>query len=158
MTQKTAKRGWTGWALFVSVAVNVAVLAAVVGALLTGGPDRSAPGDDRRRGGGPPEIAALARGLDGPDRRALFQALRANGRVANARERMDAARERIVATLQADPFDRADFTAAMEAQRDLQADLAGRGIIVLADIIADLSAEERAGLADRMQATRRPKP
>lgn len=155
MTQPRPKGRWMKWALIVSLAVNMAIAAAVVGAVVTGGPDGRAERSEGRRGGGPPEIAALARGLEREDRRALFAALRENGRLAGGRETMRAARDQIVAALRSDPFDRAAFERAMQEQRALQADLADRGIAVLSDIIAGLDADDRAALAERITSDRR---
>ncbi|SDZ23758.1 Heavy-metal resistance [Jannaschia faecimaris] len=154
MTQDRTSRPWIKWALIASLALNVAIVAAVIGAIAIVGPDRhrASPG---RHGGGPPEIAALAQGLDRADRRALFRTLRESGRLAGGRERMGAARVAIAETLMADPFDPAAFEGAMRAQRDLQADLAGRGIAVMSEIIAGLTPAERAVLAERVMETRR---
>ncbi|WP_179381434.1 periplasmic heavy metal sensor [Jannaschia marina] len=148
-------RGWIKVALVVSVALNVAVAAAVAGALLSGEPDRR-QGSAGRHGGGPPEIATLARGLDRSDRRALFRALRQDPVLAEARPRILAQRAEVAGTLRADPFDPEAFEAALGAQRRLQAELADRGLVVLTGIIADLSAADRATLADRMTALRGP--
>ena len=149
---------WVRWALLASVAVNVAVAVAVAAALLGGGPDgrRGDGRDGARRGfGGPPEIGALAGGLDRERRGRLFRALRADEGLRDGRERMRAAQDGVIAALEAEPFDRAAFEAAMLAQRDLQGALAGRGIAALSDIIADLPQGERADLAARIAERRR---
>ncbi|WP_299837578.1 periplasmic heavy metal sensor [uncultured Jannaschia sp.] len=144
------KPPWTRWALIASLMVNVLVAAAVIGALVTGGPGHRGP-----RGGGPPEIAALARGLDDETRGRLFDRLRSNPDLRDGRERMEAARGAVVAALRSEPFDRAGFEASMRAQRDAQAALAGSGIEILAGIVAELPAAERATLAERVSRTGR---
>lgn len=153
MKRPQGKIRWMKWALIASLAANVAIVAAVVGAIATGG-DRRHGGDGARQGGGPPEIAALARGLERDDRQALFQALRGNGPLSDGRARMTAAREATAEVLRAEPFDRAAFEASIQAQRVLRADLATRGITVLSEIVAGLTAQERATLADRMMESR----
>jgi len=142
---------WIKWALIASLAVNVAVATAVIGAMLTGGPIMH---DDRRGFGGPPEIAALSRGLDRDARRALFMALRADGGLGDARARMRTAQAVVVDALRAEPFDRAAFETAMRMQRDLQGEIAGRGITMLGKVIADLSVEDRVALAEHLSRPR----
>lgn len=149
MTREIPPPRWRSRALIASLAVNVAVIAAVIGALATGGPE--VRGADGRRGGGPPEIAALARGLDRDDRQALFRALRENGRLAGGRERMRAARTATGAALRATPFDRTAFVDAMEAQRSLQRAQVEAGVEILADILSGLTPDARAALADRIE-------
>ena len=136
---------WIKWALIASLAVNVAVATAVIGAMLTG---------DRRGFGGPPEIAALSRGLDRDARRALFMALRADGGLGDGRARIRTAQAVVVDALRAEPFDRAAFETAMRMQRDLQGEIAGRGITVLGKVIADLSVEDRVALAEHLSRPR----
>lgn len=140
---------WMKGALIVSLAINVAVGAAVVGAVATGGPDREARG-----GGGPPEMRALIRAMPQQERRALFRTLRADGRLSGGRAARGAARADIIASLRVAPFARADFVAALQAQRDLQADLAAAGIAAMADTIAGLSPADRQAMADTLAADR----
>ena len=147
MTESTPRASWMKRALILSVALNVAAAAAVLGALATGGPDRR----EGARRGGPSEIAALARGLEDDARRALFERLRADGAVDRMRAAMAEARNAVSAALRADPFDRPAFEGAMRAQGLLRAEMADRGLTVLSEVIAGLPAAERAALAERME-------
>ncbi|MEM7641322.1 MAG: periplasmic heavy metal sensor [Pseudomonadota bacterium] len=137
------RNGWT-WALVASLTLNVLVAGAVIGALLTRDP---AP-RDRREFGGPPDIRAIARGLDGDVRRALFRGLRNDPILREGRARMRDSRAAIADALRADPFDPAAFEAALAARQAVQAELAARGSSALSGVIATLSAEGRADLAD----------
>ena len=147
MTESTPRASWMKRALILSVALNVAAAAAVLGALATGGPDRR----EGARRGGPPEIAALARGLDDDARRALFERLRADGAIGGMRAAMTQARGAVSSALRAEPFDRPAFESTMRAQGRLRADMADRGLSVLSEVIAGLPAAERAALAERME-------
>lgn len=140
------------WGLIASVTLNVLVVGAVVGALLTqsGRPDRSGGRDF----GGPPEVRTIARGLDGESRRALFRGLREDAVLREGRQRLRANRGEIAAALRAEPFDPAAFEAALAARRAAQADLAARGSSALAGVIASLSQEARIRLADQLSRRR----
>ncbi|MEM7490424.1 MAG: periplasmic heavy metal sensor [Pseudomonadota bacterium] len=133
------------WALVASLALNVLVVGAVVGAALA---HRGAPG--RGGTGGPPEIRAIAGGLDGGDRRALLRALRDDGLLREGRIRIRESRAEIAESLRAEPFDAAAFAAALAARQAVRADLATRGAGALAEVVATLSPAERAALADRL--------
>lgn len=139
------------WALIASLAVNLLVVAAVAGALLT---RFDGPRSRDRAIGGPPDIRALARGLDQDSRQALIRGLRSDPDLRGGRGRLREARAGIAAALRAKPFDRAAFEAALADRRDVQAALAARGASALADVIADLSPETRAELADRLTSRR----
>lgn len=143
------RRGWMKWALIASLAVNVAVGAAVVGAFATGGPARDA-GDEARRGGGPPEMRALVRAMPREARRAFFGALRAERQVSDGRAAMRTARAAVIASLRAEPFLAADFAAALQAQRDLQTGLVDAGIAAMTEAVDGLAAADRHAMADAL--------
>lgn len=140
-----ARRKWIRWALIASVTLNLLVLGAVVGAIVSGGPR-----GERVARGGPPEMAALFRALNGPERRAILRGLRQDGVLREGRAHMRARQVAILETLQADPFDRTAFEAALAGQQSARAELATRGIARVADVIEAMAAEERAALAQRM--------
>ncbi|MEM8850297.1 MAG: periplasmic heavy metal sensor [Pseudomonadota bacterium] len=139
------KNGRT-WALIASLTLNVLVAGAVIGALLVR--DQGPPG--RRDFGGPPEIRAIAGGIDADHRRALFRGLRNDPVLRQGRARMRDSRDAIAAALRSDPFDPAAFEAALAARQAVQAELAARGSSALSDVIATLSPDARAALADRL--------
>lgn len=143
------RSGWMKWVLIASLAVNVAVGAAVVGAFATGGPARDA-GGEARRGGGPPEMRALVRAMPRDARRAFFSTLRSERRLSNGRAALRLARAEVIASLQAEPFAAAAFTAALQAQREVQAGLADAGIAAMTDSVAGLSPADRRAMADAL--------
>lgn len=137
-------------ALALSLALNLLVVGAIAGALISGGP----PG---RAAAPRAEIGALARGLDGPDRRALGRSLRNDAEIRQARAAMRAAGASIREALVADPFDPAALEAAMRSRQDAQAALGARGAAIFAATVATLSPEARDALARRMTRPNRPR-
>ncbi|WP_298430630.1 periplasmic heavy metal sensor [uncultured Jannaschia sp.] len=135
-------------ALGLSLALNLVVAGAVVGARLSGGP----PGRDG--GTGRSEIGAIARGLDAPTRRAMGRALRDDPAIRADRAAMRAAQSELRAALVADPFDRAALLDAMRARQALQGRLTDRGFEAFADAVAGMTPEARAELAARMSRRR----
>ena len=152
------RRRWVGWALAVSVCLNLALIGAAGGALLRHGPPGPPPGPPP--GGGavdpwtlrkvirmlPEEERDAVRGLL-RDRRPEFEALGPQRR---------AARQAAAAALEARPFDPAALEAALDASR--AAERAGRDVIdrVFVEFATRLSDDMRATLAEEMRRNRRP--
>ncbi|UWQ21160.1 periplasmic heavy metal sensor [Jannaschia sp. W003] len=143
------RRRWK-WVLAISLALNLLVASALVGAWLA--PGRGGPDGPRGSRGGPPEIGALARGLDAEAREALRDALRGDGPVGEARGRIARGELAVLAALRAEPFDAAAFRAALDARQSLQGALATRGFERLAEVVAVMDPERRAAYADRVEA------
>ncbi|SFI56944.1 periplasmic heavy metal sensor [Jannaschia pohangensis] len=139
------RRNWTRWALIASLLVNVLIAGLVVGALSQGRPEtRGGNGSDFR---GPPEIAALIRGLDRPQRRALLEAMRDVPGLREGRGRMGRVQAEVLDALEAEPFDSAALEAALSDRRQVQDDLARAGITAFVGFVAEMSPEDRARLA-----------
>ncbi|WP_102107055.1 periplasmic heavy metal sensor [Oceaniglobus roseus] len=146
-------RRWTAsrWLLVISLALNLAVLGAVVGAAVSHGPGRHGHdhgrGDRLREAGNVPYFMALTKeqrqairddlGLKREDFRRNREALR---------QRFEAA----LATLRMEPFDAARFSGLLAEQRDTLFQRQQLGEALLADRIARMSAAERAAYADRL--------
>lgn len=136
-------RGWVKVVLALSLALNLAVLGMVGGALLRGGP----PGrEDRDFGLGP-----MADALDRDDRRALRDAFAAAFPEARAgREALRGDFGALLQALRAEPFDPAALDAAFATIAARNAALLEGGRAVLADYLKALSPEARAAFADRL--------
>lgn len=144
-------------ALIVSVALNLLVAGAVVGALVSDNrPERrSEPRLWRGGANGPPEVGMLARGLEGQQRRELHRRLRADGGLREGLQRIRAGRSDLLDALRAQPFSAQELEAALRQQRSVQIELADRGMGVISDVIAEMSDAERAAFADRIEAASR---
>ena len=150
------RRRWVGWALAVSLCLNIALLGAAGGALLRHGPPGPPPG-----GGAldPWTLRKVIRMLPEEERdaaRALFRDRRPEFEALGPQRRE--ARQAAAAALEATPFDPAALEAALQASRD--AERAGRDVIdrVFVSFAAGLSEEMRATLAAEMRRKRRPPP
>ena len=150
-TENTKVRAGRGVkiALALSLALNLAVVGLVGGAVLGG---RGGPGSD----GGPPALRTL--GL-GPFATALTRDERADlrGRLEGGSDALHEERRAIgralravQEALQAEPFDRAAAEAAFETSRDIVMSLQATGHTALLAYFEEMTAEERADLADRL--------
>lgn len=137
---------WMRLTLFISIALNVLVLGAIVGFLLSGGPDRR-PDRDRFDFG-----SFYMRALSEQDQRALrrdfVSGLQKDGRdrgafIADLRTTLD--------TLRATPFDPDAFVSAMADQSRARAQREDVGRQILANRIAAMTDAERAAYADRIE-------
>lgn len=153
MTSKTIKI-----VLIASLAMNLLVVAAVGTAVIRSDrPDfqhQPRTGGETRRFGrsGPPEIGALARGLDREGRAALRDRLRADTTLRTGREQMAEKRADVLSALRAEPYDPDALTEALSGQRALQTELAERGFAAIAEVVEGLSYAERIAFADRVEA------
>jgi uncharacterized membrane protein len=142
------------WALAVSLALNVAVVGMVAGAMLRDGPP-GRPGVAPRDISFGPYLAVMTP----PERAALRAAFvaRAPG-FRDARLEMRADMVQVAAALRAEPFDRAAVEAALERGTARARGFLELGQSVLSDHLASLTPAERAALADRIEAVARRKP
>ncbi|WP_417269462.1 periplasmic heavy metal sensor [Celeribacter sp.] len=143
---------WSRVVLVVSLALNLAVVGMVAGAALRR--DDGARGDGERVRvmqtrdfGFGPYVGAF----EGKDKRELGRAFmeKAGGRV-EARKRVEAQFNAVMAALRAEPFDPSAFEAVIVEQ---QADLAARqeiGARLLAQKVANMTHDERAAYAKRL--------
>lgn len=140
-------------ALWASVAVNLLVVFAIAGAVLLApdGPRRGGGDDPRTARGGPPELAAFSRALDGPRSEELRARLRGDPVLRQGRDRIRAGRRAVVAALRAEPFDPDGLRAALAGQRQVQADLAQRGLDAFVEVVADLTPAERAAFVTALE-------
>lgn len=138
-------RGWLRWLLALSLACNLAVAGLVIGAAI-------------RFRDGPPRvfdlsIGPLARALGREDRawimRELARSHDLRPRSAEARRAEAAA---LAAAVRAAPFDAGAFAAALDAMRGRAETLQRAAQDLLVARIASLAPEERAALADRLEA------
>ena len=145
-TSKSKSPLWMRLTLLVSIALNVLIIGAAVGFVLTGGPDRK-PDRDRTDFG-----SFYMRALTDDDRRALRREfvsdLQKQGRdrgavLVDLRTTLD--------TLRASPFDPDAFASAMAEQSRARAQRDEMGRQILANRIARMSDAERGAYADRIE-------
>lgn len=132
-------------ALGLSLAVNLAILGLVVGAMMGGGPRGSEDVRLRSLGLGP-FGSALAR-----EDRAGFAARLDRDALRQERRRMGDSLGAFRAALLAEPFDRAQAEAALGGARTAAEALQGLGHAALLDQIEAMPAHERAALAARLE-------
>lgn len=149
---KTNRFHWSRVVLAVSLALNLAVVGLVAGAALRH-EKRDGPDDDHARTmqsrdfGFGPYIGAF----EGDVRRDLGRAFsqKAGGRV-EARARVQAQFDAVMAALRSEPFDAAMFESLIVGQ---QSDLAARqeiGARLLAQKVAQMTPDERSAYASRL--------
>lgn len=134
------------WALGISLALNLAVVGMVAGAMLRDGPGmRGAMVRDLGFG---PFTEALSR----EDRRALRQALFERApEIRQARQQRQEDLQALVAILWAEPFDAAALAAAMAEQEARMVGQLRLGQTVLQERIAAMTPEARRGFAERLE-------
>lgn len=131
-------------ALVVSVALNLAVAGLAVGAWLGNGSHKGMPRDM--------SFGPFSEALDDTDRRAIRRALLE--RVGEFREQREAARaefETLLASLRADPFDPAALKSALAALEARNAERLELGRTLIETRLIEMSPEERAAFADRLE-------
>ena len=143
--EKPRRRGLLRIVLFVSLALNLLVAGAVVGHFLNDRPDRRVPRVDRM--GGPLTFA-----LTHEDRRAIGHALRREYRKDRpSREEIAADYRDVIGALRADPFDATRVQASLDRQLNAATDRIALGQRLLMERIVEMSAEDRAAFADRLE-------
>ncbi len=139
---------WMRWTLIASLALNLAVLGVVVGAVVN-----HMSGDSPR----PPSVRSLDLGaysaaLSPEDRRAMREAFRAEWPgLRQMRARQAETTAAILAALRADPFDAAALRAQLAAQRARVAEGHDLGQRLLMERLEAMTAPERAAFADRLE-------
>jgi uncharacterized membrane protein len=139
---------WMKVLLVVSLALNLLVAGALIGAVL--GHDRA---ERRERSEVPREFmrSPFLGALDGEDRRAVGRELmREEGSLRQNRAELRARFERLLAAIRAEPFDRAVIEAILDEQRAAGArrlELAEEAVL---DRLSAMSPAARAAYADRL--------
>ncbi|MEM8536634.1 MAG: periplasmic heavy metal sensor [Pseudomonadota bacterium] len=125
--------------LVISLALNLAVVGIVVGTAASG-----------RFGDGPPRTfdfgpGPILRALTGDERRSMMRSMRADRAFQSFRpeERFAV----LVSALQADPFDKDAFAAAMAMQAERNLALQEQAQVAFVDVISDMTPERRAAFA-----------
>lgn len=139
MADARPKGRWLRIALVLSLALNLAVVAAVVGAAWR---FKGVEGAGPRQGGGG---VLYLRALPEEDRRVLREALRATPRVAPVAARM-------VEVLRAEPFDASAAAGLLETERAAGLQRQDIAADVWLERVTRMSTQERAAYADRLQA------
>lgn len=134
-------------ALGLSLALNLAVIGTVAGALLRdGGPGRM----PRELGLGP-----FTEAFSPKDRQAMRQAFMSHagemGGMRAMRDEQRADQQALIAALRATPFDPAAFQAAVNAQGKRITDRIALGQTLMAERILAMTPDERAAFADRLE-------
>lgn len=146
MTEQTTKSNrWKQILLVVSLGLNLAVIGLVVGMMATGGPRNGPARYDLT-------VGPLTRAMEGERREAVRDALRDSGVFRPAdRSNMRQDVRAILETLRADDFDPSAFKDALGRQRARLQRGQSAVLDAVAAQIADMSLEERAAFADRVE-------
>lgn len=131
-------------ALALSVALNLAVAGLVAGAWMGDGPHRGMPRDM--------SFGPFSAALDSDDRRAIRRALME--RLGEFREQRAAAQaefETLLTALRADPFDAGALKSALAALEARNAERLELGRSLIETRLIEMSPEERAAFADRLE-------
>ncbi|SNT28841.1 periplasmic heavy metal sensor [Antarctobacter heliothermus] len=144
--EKKGKPGrWLRVVLFVSLALNLAVVGAIGGMVLNGPPvprtDRSDPALPYTRAFDEDQRRDL--------RRALWRSVRRDGKAMRAAYLADY--QQALMLLRGEPFNPAALKALLDAQGERAVDVRLRGQEVLMTFLSDMSVEERRDYADRLE-------
>jgi len=134
------------WVLFASLALNLLIVGVVAGALISGGPRTKGPPGERMTGA--PYVSAFERA----DKRAIRAQMRKQlppRREMIAKNKADYAA--FVAVLRAGTFDQERAREIMERQMDRSLDTLRLGRALALDQIAQMTANERAAYATRLE-------
>ncbi|MDP1643408.1 MAG: periplasmic heavy metal sensor [Phenylobacterium sp.] len=136
-------------ALFVSLAVNLFAIGAVVGGLVIG--VRMSEGRESAMRPGPPPIFSAASALPEARQDAYREALRGEAReVRRSLMRAGEARRAAWGDIAADPYDPAAVRQALTEAQAIEAQARSRLESRIVDFAADLSPEERQALAQAL--------
>jgi uncharacterized membrane protein len=145
------------WILLVSLALNLALLIALllprVGLGLAAGEPAT-----RRGGGGAGPVPWVIRSVFEGDRREQVTAIMQDHRepIRAVLREVRRARRDVGAALHADPFEPASLEQALEHLRRAEAAASIAMHHMLADVVEDLDGSERAAVAERLWSTARP--
>jgi len=140
---------WSRVVLVVSLALNLAVIGTVAGALLRwdAGVDRARAMQVRDFGFGP-----FVGALETKDRRDVGRMfIRSAGDPREARAEVKAMFAQMIATLKAEPFDRQAFETLLLQQQQKFSSRQEIGAQIVVDQIAQMSAPDRAAYATRLE-------
>lgn len=136
-------------ALFVSLAVNLFAIGAVVGGLVIG--VRMSEGRESAMRPGPPPIFSAASALPEARQDAYREALRSEAReVRRSLMRAGEARRAAWGEIAADPYDPAAVRRALTEAQGIEAEARSRLESRVVDFAADLNPEERQALAEAL--------
>lgn len=153
-TDPPKARPWVKILLFASLALNLAVVGLVAGALLSGPRDRDRNPILRDLGFGP-----FVSALPNADKRALTNALREQaGPFRENRRELRRSMEAILDALRQDPFDAEAFSALIEDQRRWILRRQDIGAEALVARISEMTPAERAAYADSLSERLRKRP
>ncbi len=152
VTEPAAKprKRWVMPVLFISLALNLLVVGAVVGRALApddkrqsdpiAGPIRSVVGE--------PFVRALTR----KDRRAMLDEIKREGpKIRRSREGLRQKVEAFLTALRTEPFDPDNVQQLMQEQRQVARGSQELGETLLLNRLQEMSAEERSAYADRLE-------
>lgn len=138
---------WLRVLLVLSLALNLLVIGALVGALVTGPVWRSGHPSRLEVAGGP-----LTRALSPEDRRAIGKEMRkAHRKEAGHRARHHGELLALVADLKTTPFDPVAVEQRLLRHRQSFDDRFGLGLKLLTERLTQMTPEDRAAYADRLQ-------
>ena len=144
MTQ-SKPRNWQRILLVSSLALNLIVVGVVAGSFIGGGPSKSAQRFDLTAG-------PLTRAMNSENREAVRDALRESGAFRTQdRSAMRQDMQALVATLRAEVFDADQFQEVLSRQRNRLQSGQQTVLSVVSDQIEDMTLEERAAFADRLE-------
>lgn len=129
--------------LILSLGLNFVIIGLVAGAAVSGRFSENAPRSFDL------SLGPFVRTLDQDARRAIGREVRRSG--GGQRFDMRGHMEQMLGLLRADPFDSAAFEALMERQNDHVAGVQSRARTALSQHISQMSVEERADFAARLQ-------
>ncbi|MBT8411625.1 MAG: periplasmic heavy metal sensor [Octadecabacter sp.] len=141
----SGKGRWRKWLLVGSLGLNLMVAGLVAGAMLGGGPDGRPSRLDLT-------VGPLTRAMAEEDRASLRAQLRAQG-AFDHRERIAMRADMVVmlGLVRAETFDTEAFRDVVLRQRTRLANGQDRVLAVVASQIANMSREDRAAFADRLE-------
>lgn len=139
---------WLRGLLLVSLGVNVAIAGLAVGAFYRFG----TPSSEKRPPRGDEIAGTYTRALNSEDRRAIARHLRSKQQgVMPTRAEFRAQFQEVVAILRSEDFQPDALAALFEQQRDFGLKRAELGHELLLERLTDMTAEERAEFADRLE-------
>lgn len=151
----------TGWLLAVSLCLNFLILGSVAGFFLAGWhkapqlEQTTRPSGTPRGQGGPPLLRPVLQEIERSEARALLRNIRDLQQAEGlTRDSQKILRTNLAQVIAADPFDPAALSALLGDLRSEMAQRAGLSHTALVDAVAQMDAQTRQRIADRMLAPR----